>query len=72
MKLQEDIAKDVIERVYEMVNEYQGKGSRWYDSDPVLIKAMETLRVAPPETQRIAAKKLLENLESMAKEEKND
>jgi len=72
VKLQEDIAKDVIERVYEMVNEYQGKGSRWYDSDPVLIKAMETLRVAPPETQRIAAKKLLENLESMAKEEKND
>ena len=72
VKLQEEIAKDVIEHVYEMVNEYHGKGSRWYDSDPVLIKAMETLRVASPETQRIAAKKLLENLESMAKEEKND
>ena len=71
VKLQEEIAKDVIERVYEMVNEYQGKGNRWYDKDPVLIKAMETLRVATPETQRIAAKKLLENLEAMP-EEKND
>ena len=69
VKLQEEIAKDVIERVYEMVNEYQGKGNRWYDKDPILLKAMETLRVATPETQRIAAKKLLENLEAMSKEE---
>lgn len=72
VKLQEEIAKDVIERVYEMVNEYQGKGNRWYDSDPILIKAMETLRVANSETQRIAAKKLLENLEALSEEEKND
>ena len=71
VKLQEEIAKDVIERVYEMVNEYQGKGNRWYDKDPVLLRAMETLRVATPETQRIAAKRLLENLEAMT-EEKND
>ena len=72
VKLQEEIAKDVIERIYNMVNEYQGKGNRWYDADPILIKAMETLRVASPETQRIAAKKLLENLEVLSKEEKND
>ena len=72
VKLQEEIAKDVIERIYDMVNEYQGKGNRWYDADPILIKAMETLRVASPETQRIAAKKLLENLEVLSKEEKND
>lgn len=72
VKLQEEIAKDVIERIYDMVNEYQGKGNRWYDADPILIKAMETLRVASPETQRIAAKRLLENLEVLSKEEKND
>lgn len=73
IKLQEEIAKDVIERVYEMVNEYHEKGNRWYDSDPVLLRAMETLRVAPPETQRIAAKKLLQNLEALTNEsEEND
>ncbi|MBQ2871252.1 hypothetical protein IJE86_06090 [bacterium] len=72
VKLQEDIAKDVIERVYEMVNEYQYTGKRWYDHDPVLLKAIETLRVSSPETQRLAAKKLLENLEDMSKEENND
>lgn len=72
VKLQEEIAKDVIERVYEMINEYQGKGNRWYDKDPILLKAMETLRVSTPETQRIAAKRLLENLEAMSKEDNND
>lgn len=68
IKLQEDIAKDVIERVYEMVNKYHKTGNRWYDNDPVLLRAMETLRVAPPQTQRIAAKKLLQNLEALSKE----
>ncbi len=72
VKLQEEIAKDVIERVYEMVNEYHGKGNRWYDKDPVLLKAMETLRVSTPETQRIAAKRLLENLEAMSEEENSN
>ena len=72
VKLQEEIAKDVIERVYEMINEYQGKGNRWYDKDPILLKAMETLRVSTPETQRIAAKRLLENLEAMSEEEDNN
>ena len=55
-----------------MINEYQGKGNRWYDKDPVLLKAMETLRVSSPETQRIAAKRLLENLEAMSEEENNN
>lgn len=73
IKLQEDVAKDVIERVYQMVNEYHNKGNRWYDNDPVLLRAMETLRVAPPETQRIAAKKLLQNLEASSMDlEKDD
>lgn len=72
IKLQEEIAKDVIEKVYNMVNEYQQSGNRWYDKDPVLLKAMETLRVASPQTQRIAAKKLLENLAAMAEENEND
>lgn len=64
LKLQEQVAQDVIESMYEMVTQYSGKGTRWYDNDPVMIKAMELLRLAPPATQRTAALKLLTALES--------
>ena len=63
IKLQENVAAEVIEHVYDMVKKYEGKGNRWYDKDPVLLKAIELLRVAPPETQRKAALKLLLALE---------
>ncbi len=63
LKLQEDVAQDVIERIYEIVTQYQGKGNRWYDNDPVMIKAIEMLRQADPKTQRVAALKLLLALE---------
>jgi hypothetical protein len=46
-----------------MVKKYEGKGNRWYDKDPVMLKAIELLRVAPPATQRKAALKLLLALE---------
>jgi len=64
LKLQEVIASDIIEKVYLTVKKYQGKGSRWYDSDPVMIKAIELLRVAPLNIQKAAAKKLLKALSS--------
>ncbi len=57
--LQEKVAADVIERVYEIVTQYQGRGNRWYDNDPVMIKAVEMLRHADSKTQRAAAHKLL-------------
>ena len=63
LKLQEDVAGEVIERVYDIMNTYQGKGNRWYDNDPVMMKGIELLRNAPPKTQRIAALKLLIALE---------
>ena len=63
LKLQEDVAQDVIERIYSIVTQYQGKGNRWYDNDPVMIKAVEMLRQADPKTQRVAALKLLLALE---------
>lgn len=63
LTLQENVAQDVIERIYEMVTKYHGKGNRWYDNDPVMIKAIEMLRQADPKTQRIAALKLLLALE---------
>lgn len=69
LKLQEEVAADVIERVYEIMNVYQGKGNRWYDNDPLMMKGIELLRNAPPKTQRIAALKLLIALEQNSFEE---
>ena len=68
LKLQEDVAQDVIERIYEIVTQYQGKGIRWYDNDPVMIRAVEMLRQADPKTQRIAALKILLSLEENKKD----
>ena len=64
ISLQEQVASDVIERIYEIVQQFSGKGSRWYDQDPVMLKAVELLRLAPPETQRKAALKLLTAIEN--------
>jgi len=66
LQLQEQVAGEVIEHVYEIMSTYEGKGNRWYDTDPIVMKAMELLRVAPKKTQRKAALKLL-----LALEEKN-
>ena len=63
LQLQEQVAGEVIEHVYEIINTYQGKGNRWYDSDPMMLKAVELLRNAPPKVQRVAALKLLIALE---------
>ena len=63
LQLQEQVAGEVIEHVYEIMNEYAGKGNRWYDNDPIVMKAIELLRVAPKKTQRKAALKLLLALE---------
>ena len=63
LKLQEQVAAEVIDHVYEIINTYQGKGNRWYDNDPMMIKGVELLRNAPPNIQRVAALKLLIALE---------
>ncbi len=65
ISLQEQIAQDVIERIYELTKRFPKKGNnRWYDSDPVMHKAVELLRNAPPKTQRIAALKILLAMEN--------
>lgn len=64
ISLQEQVAKDVIDRIYELTTQYANKGNRWYDNDPVMIKAMELLKAAPASTQRVAALKLLKAIES--------
>lgn len=63
LQLQEQVAAEVIEHVYDIINTYQGKGNRWYDNDPMLIKGVELLRNAPANIQRVAALKLLLALE---------
>lgn len=63
LQLQEQVAGEVIERIYQIITQYEGKGNRWYDNDPVMIKAIEILRHADPKTQRHAALKLLLALE---------
>ena len=64
LQLQEQVAGEVIEHVYDIINTYQGKGNRWYDNDPIVMKAIELLRVAPKKTQKEAALKLLTALEN--------
>ena len=63
LKLQEQVAGEVIEHVYDIINTYQGKGNRWYDNDPLMLKGVELLRNAPANIQRVAALKLLIALE---------
>jgi hypothetical protein len=62
IKLQEQVASEVIEKLYENIKRYYGKGYRWYDNDPIMIKAMELLIDSPPHVQRVAATKLLRAL----------
>ena len=64
LQLQNQVASEVLEHVYDMMEKYEGKGNRWYDSDPVMLKAIEMLRMSSPKTQRIAALKLLLALEN--------
>ncbi|MBR2525086.1 hypothetical protein IKE67_01330 [bacterium] len=64
IQLQEQVAADVIEKIYDMMCEYHGKGRRWYDNDPMVIKAIELLRDAPKKTKKDAALKLLTALEN--------
>ena len=66
LQLQEQVAGEVIEHVYQIMNEYECKGNRWYDKDPVVMKAIELLRAAPKKTQRKAALKLLLALEEQS------
>ena len=63
LQLHEHVAGEVIEHVYDIFNTYHGKGNRWYDNDPMMLKAVELLRNAPPKVQRVAALKLLIALE---------
>ena len=41
ISLQEQVAQDVIERIYGLTKEFSKNGNRWYDTDPVMLRAIE-------------------------------
>lgn len=62
LKIEEQVGTELLEKFYATIKPYEG-GNRWYDEDPLLSKAIELLRVVPPEAQRNAAASFLEAME---------
>lgn len=60
-KVEEEVSKEAVDRFYEMVKPMI-LGNRWYDSDPVLSKTVELLRVVPQEIQKLAADNFINTL----------
>ncbi|MBE7706726.1 MAG: hypothetical protein E7Z91_05750 [Cyanobacteria bacterium SIG30] len=52
-KVEEKVTKEAVDRFYEMVKPF--KGNRWYDTDPIISKTVELLRVIPQDIQKQAA-----------------
>lgn len=63
-KIAAEVGPETVERFYDKVRQDLGDkfGRRWYDEDPVVSKAVELLRVAPPDVQRKAAESFLKGL----------
>ena len=60
-RIEEQIGKDKMEKLYAAAKP-AGFGNRWYDQDPTVSRAVELLRIVPPEAQRQAAQKFLESM----------
>jgi hypothetical protein len=58
-QIEQQVGSENLERFYEQAKPAQF-GNRWYDQDPSISKAVELLRVVPPDIQRQAAKKFLD------------
>lgn len=71
-KITEAVGPEAVELFYEAIlKERMGQvGRRWYDEDPVVSKAVELLRVVPPEAQRQAARNFLSGLKAPVMPEK--
>ena len=63
-RLKEAVGEEAIESFYTEILASRGDkmGRRWYDSDPTLSKAIDLLRVAPPEDQKQIAQTFLSGL----------
>jgi hypothetical protein len=60
-KIEEAVGKQALEQFY-AVSRPKQFGNRWYDRDPVISKAVELLRVIPPDAQRKAAAHFIDSL----------
>jgi hypothetical protein len=60
-KIESEIGKDALEAFFE-ANKPANLGNRWYDHDPVLFRAIELMRVVPPDMQRRVAQKFLDTI----------
>ena len=63
-KITAEVGPEAVDGFYERILQERGDkfGRRWYDEDPVVSKAVELLRVVPPEAQRKAAESFLRGL----------
>lgn len=61
VKIEESVGKEALEEFY-AISRPTHFGNRWYDADPVISKAIELLRVIPPDAQRKAAMRFLESM----------
>ncbi|MDH4380088.1 MAG: hypothetical protein QE263_09320 [Vampirovibrionales bacterium] len=60
-KIEGQVGKEALEEFYR-VSRPEKFGNRWYDKDPVISRAVELLRVVPPDAQRQAAMRFLESV----------
>ena len=60
-KIEAQVGKEALEEFYR-VSRPSKFGNRWYDKDPVISRAVELLRVVPPDAQRQAALRFLESV----------
>lgn len=58
-KIESQVGKEALDEFY-AISRPEKFGNRWYDKDPDISKAVELLRVVPPEAQRAAALKFLD------------
>jgi len=58
-KIEDEVGTEALDKFYE-ASKPTKFGNRWYDEDPTVSKAVELIRIVPPETQRKAAQKFLE------------
>lgn len=62
-KIEEKVSKDAIDKFYILVKPVNG--NRWYDSDLVISKTVELLRVVPPDVQKNCAKHFIDSLKEI-------
>lgn len=58
-KIEREVGTEALEAFYRPLTD-KSAGNRWYDHDPLISKAVELLRIVPPETQRQAALRFID------------